>query len=178
MTFNPHVITSIHGKRVGLNSTGALIVDHSGTKYAAVTKSSADALQGSSAFVYAGQGILTAQTAIPANASGVFTNYGRQSLSSASATSINATAAVTTLQIAVPQAGIEKEILIDTSASEITLGNEGASTATVFASTVAAAAGSSLFLSKANLAGTVIKLRGVSTTQWSIIGSTAGMTVG
>ena len=64
MTFNPHVITSIHGKRVGLNSTGALIVDHSGTKYAAVTKSSADALQGSSAFVYAGQGILTAQTLV------------------------------------------------------------------------------------------------------------------
>jgi hypothetical protein len=167
LTFNPQVLTSIHGKRLGLGATGGLVVDHAGTKYEAVQRSSADALQGSSAYVYAGQGILTGQTALPSSISATFTNYGRQTLASGTATAI-------TMEIAAPVAGGEVELFFNTSASEITLGSP---TTTITFQTTHHGEGSSLFISKVNGAGTVVKMRGQSATVWSQLGSTAGMTI-
>jgi hypothetical protein len=155
MTFKPLVLTSIHGRRLGVNSSGAILAEHNGVMSAAVTETSAG-LKSDAA----------AQSAIATGST--FTNFGRQAISSGTATAQS-------LEIAAPVAGIEKEILIGTSASELTLG--GTATAVIFKPAIAGA-GSSVFMSAVNLAGSVIKLRGVSTTQWSVIGSTTAMTIG
>jgi len=165
-------LSSIHGRKLALSSTGA-IVDKNG--YGALMKNSTGAVQTSStALTYVGELTvdgyrLNAQSDVASSVGSTFTNYGRQTMSSASAT------AMTAHEIAAPVADVEKEILIQTSASEFTLG--GTATAVVFQPAVAGA-GSSLFVAKANLAGTTIKLRGISATQWAVVGSTDGVVIG
>ena len=156
MPFNPTMLTSIHGLRLGLNSTGAIITNVLGTMLAAVMQSSAGVIQG------------IAQSGVASSLGSTLTNYGLQAISSGSATAV-------TMEIAAPVAGVRKEILIGTSASEFTLG--GTATDVIFKPAIAGA-GSSMFLSAVNLAGTNIILRGVSATQWSVIGSTTTMTIG
>jgi hypothetical protein len=155
MTFNVNPLTSIHGRRLGLGTTGAIMAEHAGVMSAAVTETSAGLRSDA-----------VAQTGVAVGTT--LSNFGRQSISSATATA-------QTFEIAAPVAGIEKEILVGTSASEITLGSP--TTAIVFKPAVAGA-GSTMFLSAVNLAGTVIKMRGISGSQWSVIGSTTALTIG
>jgi hypothetical protein len=165
-------LTSIHGRRLALSSTGAIVDKNA---YGALMKDSTGQIRSSStalSFV----GVMTldgqnlnAQSAVAASVGSTFTNYGRQLLSSASAT------AMTAHEIAAPVAGILKEIEIRTSGTEFTLG--GTATSIIF-QPANNAAGSSLFISRVKLAGTTIRLRGISTTEWSVIGSTAGIVIG
>ena len=165
-------LTSIHGRRLALSSTGA-IVDKNG--YGALMKNSTGAIQTSSTSLTF-NGVLqteannmNAQSAVAASVGSTFTNYGRQLLATASAT------AMTAHEIAAPVAGIEKEINIRTSGSEFTLG--GTATSIIF-QPAAVGAGSSLFVAAATVAGRTIRLRGISTTEWAVIGSTVGITIG
>lgn len=160
MAFTPVRQVSIHGRRVGLTSTGALYLqDAAGNIQAAVVESTA--------------GVINAN--IPATVSSTvastLTNHGITLLSSASATAI-------TMEITAPVAGVTKTIIIDTSSSELSLG--GTATSILFQSTVAGAAGSTLFYAAAApLAGkSAIVLKGVSATQYAVAGSTANITVG
>ena len=169
--------TSIHGRRLALSSTGALV---DANAYGALMKNSTGAIQSSSTLLtYVGEvevagHRIVAQSAVASSVASTLTNYGFQSLSSASAT------AMTAFEIAAPVAGTSKEIYIDTSASEFSLG--GTATDVIFASTLVTANVSTLFASSAaaggGLADTVIILRGISTTQWAIMGSTVNLAVG
>ena len=152
--------TSIHGRRLGLSSTGGIIT---GSK-----PSGAGSTLIEMAAQMWGPGIQESIAAATAVAS-TLVNYGISTISSASATAI-------AFEVARPEIGVYKEIHIDTSASEISMG--GTSTAIIFASTVAVAAASTAFFSRANLAGTVITLRGKSTAEWIFTGSTASVTIG
>ena len=173
MTFKPDIRTSIHGKRLGLGTTGGLIVDHLGTAYQAVVRSTADVIQNSSALLFGTDGV-NPQSDIPSSASALIPSFGKQSITSGTATSHNATAAKTAWLIEAPVAGVKKELHIDTSASEVTFGSP---TTTITFHSTKHGEGSTMFLTKANLAGTVVQLRGETATLWSVIGSTAGMTI-
>ena len=155
MAWITKVLTSIHGRRLGVSSSGGILSEYKGVVSRAVTETTVG-LRNDAA----------AQSAV--SACSTLSNYGRQALSSGTATAV-------VMEILAPVAGIEKEFLIGTSASELTLG--GPATTNIFKPAIAGA-GSSMFLSAANLAGTVIKLRGQSATQWSVIGSTTAMTIG
>ena len=168
MTFKPALQTSLHGRRFGLSSSGALMTNEKGTRYAAVMKSTADVVQNSTALLFSQSGV-NAQTDVSSTVGSTLTNYGLQTITSGTST------AIATFEIAAPVAGVMKEIHIDTSASEVTLG--GTATDVVFKPT-AAGAGSTLFLSAINLAGTVVVLRGKSATQYQVIGSTTNITIG
>jgi hypothetical protein len=170
MTFTPVRLVSIHGNRVGLNSTGALVtIDKGSTMYRTVVSSSADVVQNSTALLFNQLGV-SHQSEVASSVASTLTNYGVQTMSSASAT------AITGFEMESPVQGVSKVIHIDTSASEITIG--GTSTAIIFASTIVTANGSTMFLSAANLAGTVVKLQGRSTAEWIVTGSTTNMTIG
>jgi len=165
-------LTSIHGRRLALSSTGA-IVDKNG--YGSLMKDSTGGIKSSSTalsfngvFSVAGN-TLDANASVAASVGSTFTNYGRQLLATASAT------AMTAHEISAPVAGIEKEINIRTSGSEFTLG--GTATSIIF-QPAAVGAGSSMFVSGATVAGRTIRLRGISTTEWAVIGSTVGITIG
>ena len=170
MTYPLHRLTSIHGRRLMLTSTGA-ILDSEG--YAAVMKSTADVAQNSTALLFSQLGV-SHQSNVASSVASTLTNYGFQLLSSASAT------AITGFEIAAPVAGVTKEIHFDTSATEFSLG--GTSTAVVFASTLVTANGSTLFVSDVvgggGIADTVVILRGISATRWAIIGSTTNLAIG
>ncbi|HDZ73709.1 MAG TPA: hypothetical protein ENH55_13270 [Aurantimonas coralicida] len=171
MTFNPVQQTSIHGRRLGLGSTGAILQGSSdGTKYAALIRSTADMLQNSTALL-ASQWGLNAQSVVPSSVGSTLTNYGLESLSSASAT------LVTGHQLGTPVVGVIKTIHLDCSGSEIIFG--GTSTAMVFRPAIAGA-GSSLSIVQLPLAGTVITLMGFASSEWTLIsvGSSAAVVIG
>ena len=164
MTFTPTRLVSIHGNRLGLNTTGALLViDKASTMYAAVVRSSADVVQGSTAMMFA-QGGVTRRTHDTA-ASSTMLAYGFVTLTSGTATAV-------ALELSEPVAGVQFDLHIDTSASLVTLG--ASSTLIHFASTLQVAAAdrtTALFTSTGTvlaLAGGVISMRGVSTAQWQI----------
>lgn len=155
----PQGFVSLHGRRIGLTSTGGIgqYLDSTGGGSSAVT-------------LYSQMWGPALHTDVASSVGSTIQNAGIVTMTSASAT------AVTGHEIAAPVKGVELMVHIDTSASEVSLGST--STAIVFASTVAAAAGSTLFAAAANLAGTVVTLRGRSTAEWLIVGSTTNLAVG
>ena len=149
-------LTSIHGRRLSLNSDGK-IIDKDG--YAAVVYNSDGVVQGET------------QASVASSVSATLTNYGREIIASGTATAV-------TMEIALPPAGAEKTIQIRTSASEFTLG--GTATGMVFQPALLGA-GSSLFMSAVNLCGRTIQLLAISSgtnAEWTVTGSTATMTIG
>ncbi len=157
--------TSLHGKKFGISSTGGLITPP-------VTGSSGSTLPHTMAAQMWGEGM---HAFIPSTVGSTISNYGLTTMTSGSATSLNATAAVTTFEIGRPEPGVHKYIHIDTSASEITFGST--STAIVFQSTLQGA-GSTLFASTNNLAGALVHLIGETTARWILAGSTTPFTIG
>ena len=148
--------TSIHGRRLGLSSTGGIITGYNSTGQISTALEASAQMWGP-----AMNDSVTAVTSTIGNA-------GFTALTVATATAI-------TFEIAAPVEGVYKEIHIDTSASEISLG--GPTTDITFRGT-AAGVGSTMFLSAANLAGRTITLRGMSTARWANIGSTNAVTIG
>ncbi len=149
---------SLHGRRIGLTSTGGIAqyLDKDGKGSTAVVQ-------------YAKMWGAGQHATVTSTIASTLANSGFTTLSSGSATAL-------VFEIKAPVVGVENTIHIDTSASEISFG--GTSTSIIFASTVAVAGGSTLFLSRANLAGVNVILKGISTTEWSIFGSTTTLVVG
>lgn len=164
MTFTPVLQVSKHGKRFGLNTTGAVLVQGAGsTYYAAVVRSSADVVQDSTAMAFAANTVTRRTAAMTSTAPSTVAAYGFVSLTSGSATAFD-------LQLSPPVAGVQCILQVDTSASAISFG--ASSTTIHFASSieVAAADRTTLFYvsTLATLAGGVLVLRGVSATQWLV----------
>ncbi len=164
--FSPARQVSIHGRRVGLNSTGALYLqDTAGVMYAAVAVSTAGALAFSSGVSL--QSFV--ESTVASSAASTLPSFGMTHLVGA--------AAVVDFQIEAPTAGIPKTIRIDSSSTLVRFG--GITTDVVFASTRATANGSTLVAARTGgLSGVVISLVGVSTAEWMITGSTATLSVG
>ena len=154
----PEMQKSIWGRKLGISTTGGII--------SAVGATGRDSTDFDMTAQMWGVGMIATVTSTIAS---TLTNYGLVSLTSGSAT------AITGFDVAAPVAGLMKEIHIATSASEISF--NGTSTAILFGPT-AEGGGSTLFLSAANLAGTTIILRGLSATQWAVIGDRTTVTVG
>lgn len=156
--------TSIHGRRLALNSTGA-IVDFNG--YGALMKNSTGAIQSSSsALTYAGslavddgftQGVQTASSS-----GTTFSAFGLSILSSATATDRNFT-------MPTPVAGRFKEIVSASSATTIVIETTVASITFVTTGT----SSTKLTLSLAGgVFGAAIELRGMSATRWAVLNKT------
>lgn len=148
--------TSIHGRRLGLSSTGGLISAFTSTGGHNSSAYNMNAQMW-------GSGMIDTVSAVTSTIG----NAGVTSLAVATATAI-------AFELEAPIAGIYKEIHIDTSASEISIGSP--TTDVVFKASNGGA-GSTMFMAAANLSGAVIALRGRSTARWAVIGSTA-MTIG
>jgi hypothetical protein len=142
--------TSIHGRRLGLSSTGGIL---------------GAPINSSDGFDAAAQMWGSGMTATTTSTGGAtLPNYG------VSVIATSATAA--TFLIGAPVAGVRKEIYVVTSASALTFG--GTSTSQVFSKVAGGSAGSTtLTLTDANLAGQSLLLRGLSATKWGVMhGST------
>ena len=150
MVFIMH--TSKHGRRLGLSSTGGFISAINSTGQMSTAMEMCAQMWGP-----AMEDSITAVTS-------TIGNTGVTSLAVATATAI-------AFEIAPPVQGVYKEIHIDTSASEISLGSP--TTDVVFVASNKGA-GSTMFMSAVNLSGQVISLRGRSTARWAVLGSTAG----
>ena len=145
------ILTSLKGRALGLNSSGLLVTPRDRVDqdlYPAADVGNINA------------GVATGATA---------ENYGVTVLGAGD------TASAASYEITAPAPGVKVELHIGCSASELTLG--GTATSVIFKPAVGGV-GSSMFLTKANLAGGVIALRGVTANQYNVIGSTAGMTIG
>jgi|TARA_R100001530_G_scaffold4313_2_gene5919 hypothetical protein len=148
-----NILTSLHGRQLGMNSSGHLVN----------ARDKAD----QSLYPTANVGNINDNVATT-TAGSTAKNYGMTILSSGTATAAS-------FEIEAPAPGVSLELHIATSASEITFG--GTATSIIFKPAIGGV-GSSLFLSKINNAGGVVQLRGVTTSQYNVIGSTAGMTIG
>jgi hypothetical protein len=165
--FTLNALTSIHGKRIGLNSTGALILDHSGAQMAAAVMSSADILQNSSALEIKAFG--STDTAIPGRAQTITSTiastleHGFTALTSGA----NTGAITAGWEIKAPFLGAEFELYFNSTSSGIHLG--ATSTSVTFASSDETSdAGSTLYISGADLRGSMVRLRGISNTRWAV----------
>lgn len=146
------ILTSIHGRRLGLSATGALLMqqrDSTGMSRA-VTVSSANIREETIA-----ESVLTCS-----GSAVVITNSGFTHVTSDM--SVNGAA----LTVSAPAAGVLKEIFLDSSASTVSLGSTAAGI------TFGASVGSSVRVMDAagGVRGTSIVLRGLSTTRWAILG--------
>ena len=144
------ILTSLHGKALGLNSSGHLV--------------SGLAAGDPTGYPTANVGNINTAVANESTAK----NYGVPVLSSGTATAAS-------YEVLAPAPGVSLELHIAASASEITIG--GTATSIIFKPAVGGV-GSSMFISKINNAGGVVALRGVTTAQYNVIGSTAGLTIG
>lgn len=168
MTFTPRRLTSVHGRRLQLTSSGAFM-DNEG--FTAVMKSTADVVQNSTALLFSQYGV-QAQTAIPTTVGSTLPNHGFVSMSSGTATGLSS---ATVFNIETPVNGVQLTIYMDCSASQVVFG--GTSTAMVFHPAIAGA-GSSLFLSSVPpLAGGAITLMGFDSSEWAIVEADAKFTV-
>lgn len=156
--------TSIHGRRLGISSTSGIIAGGDGT-----TPGNGSTIFGLAAQMWGS--VMNQSIAIATTLGTTMVNYGITTISSGDGSTV-----ITASELARPEQGVYKEIHIGASASEVSIGST--STAIVFASTVAVVAASTMFFSRANLAGTVITLRGVSTAEWIVTGSTTSLTIG
>lgn len=157
MAFN--IRTSKHGRQMAISSSGGWVSAFNSTGRMSTAVELAAQMWGPAM-----------HNNVSSTVASTIGNVGITTMTSGSAT------AITGFEIIAPVQGGYKEIHIDTSASEISFG--GTSTAIIFASTIVTANGSTMFVSAANAAGTVITLRGMSTAQWAIIGSTTNLAIG
>src|SRR3990167_551741 len=153
MALPRRMVTSIHGRRLGISSTGGIIQAYNSTG------------KGSTQFDMTaqmwGQGMVATTT-----------STGGATLSNSGVSVINTSASAATFLIAAPEIGVAKEIYVVSAASALTFG--GTSTSQVFMKVGGGAAGSTtLTLIDASLAGQTLIMRGLSATQWGIMnGST------
>ena len=138
-------LTSIHGRRMAMSSSGA-IVDREG--YGALMADSSGVLQS----------LFKRAVAIVSSSAAVLTGVGMSFLSSGTATS-------RTFTLSAPSSGQEKTIFSLSSASVITL--ETTATGIHFIST--GAASTALTFGGPNAYGTSITLMGLSNTRWAVI---------
>jgi|ETNvirenome_6_85_1030632.scaffolds.fasta_scaffold25472_2 ribosomal protein S6E (S10) len=144
------VFKSMHGRELGMNSSGQLVGQRDKTDTTLYPISSIKKVQAA---------VATGSTA---------ENAGMQILSSGTATAQS-------YEIKAPVPGVDVQLHVQSSASEVTIG--GTATGVIFKPALAGA-GSSMFLSAANLSGKVLKLTGVTTTQYAVTGSTLALTIG
>lgn len=159
MTFDPTQGVSIHGRRLALNTTGAIMTrDDASTSYKAVVSSTADAVQDSSALLFTQLGVSVIAVASSVNST---LAHGLNLISSGTATAPS-------FEIQAPIAGVSVEVHIDTSASEFTFGS--CTTAIVFKTTLTGEASTMFFtaLADVDLFGVSFELRGITTTQWNV----------
>ena len=160
------ILTSIWGRRLGLTSSGGLMVRHPASAIAnsrVLTLSTAGTVNETISLFNATLGELTVQTfksvvnATETTAS-TLVNYGLSVISTAAATA-------QFYVMAAPAVGVLKMFSCgQTSASEITL--QGTATSILFGSTGA----DKIFFSGVTAAGLAVTLMGVSTTRWANIG--------
>ena len=146
-------ITSIHGRRLGLSSTGGILASTGSTEFdaVAVMRDSTGARLGP---------LYEPLTAV-ASSIGSTIGHGFSTISSGTATAPS-------FEISEPVVGVEVEIHIDTSASEMTFGS--CTTAIVFRTTLSGEASTMFFsaLADVDLFGVSLTLRGITTTQWNV----------
>ena len=153
----PRMLTSIHGRRLGLSSTGGIIQSMTSTGG------------------YSSSFEMLAQMWGPAMVA-TTTSTGGATLSNNGVSVINTSATAATFLIAAPVAGVSKEIYIVSSASALTFG--GTSPSQLFSKIAGGATGSTtltlIVASTADsLAGQTLFLRGLSATKWGVLhGST------
>lgn len=143
---------SIHGRRLGLSSTGGILAGSSGsTTFESIAQMwGADLIETVS------------------SAGAAISNYGLTIIST------DSTSGTSPFFVAAPVSGVSKEIHLQTSATLITL-NSTATTIKFNTTSCVAAAGGSTVLSLANAAvaglGGVVVLRGLSATAWGVVAS-------
>ena len=138
-------LTDIHGRRISMSATGA-IVDREG--FGAVMADASGVLQS----------VFKSAVETVSSSAAVLSGVGMSVLSSGSATS-------RTFTLPAPSSGQEKEIFSVSSASVITL--ETTATGIHFISTNASS--TALTFGGATAYGSSIKLRGLSATRWSVL---------
>ena len=168
--------TSLHGRRAGISSSGALL-DKDG--YKALVSDSTGQVQNSTSTYFATLTIATATinafvegavTAVNSSVGSTITNSGISVLSSATTTLVS-------FQILAPVAGSVKRIISATSASVVNF--LATSTTIVFASSGSAGAPSSgISISIADSRGEMITLVATSATRWVIAGKSGGWVLG
>ena len=150
------MLTSIHGRRLGLSSSGGIVSDRGSTG------------GGSTDFVMAAQMWGTAMVETVSSAGATVNNAGVTIISS------DSTAGTTPYIVQAPVAGLSKEIFITTTATAIAFNTNA--TTVFFNSTLGeTAAGGSTTLSvtgpATGIAGSIV-LRGLNATQWAIMSHT------
>jgi hypothetical protein len=150
------ILTSLHGRRFGLTSTGGLGANETGSTglVIALMKSTADIVQGA-------YGSTVETAAVVAT---TMINYGMSVLSTATATAA-------TYTLAAPVKGVEKQIYAACSASEITI--QGTATSILFGST----GGDKLFFSAASNQSNAVMLKGISSTRWAVLARPTAVTI-
>lgn len=143
------ILTSIHGRKFGLTSSGGLLTYETGATAPSI------ALMGDTS------GRVPAIVTASAVVGTTMTNYGLDVLSSATAT-----AAIYTMRA--PAAGVLKEITVATTSSEITL--QGTATSILFGSSGA----DKVFISGAENRSKSVILRGITTSRWAVLALPTG----
>lgn len=146
-------LTSIHGRRIAMSATGA-IVDKNG--YGAVMADSSGVLQTQI------KSYVEAVSSSGAN----MTAYGMSYVASGTATAQNFT-------ISAPSSGLEKTIFSISSASTIILETSGA-TITFF--TTGTSSSALTFSAGGGARGEAVLMRGLSATRWAVINKTTQVT--
>jgi hypothetical protein len=153
------MLTSIHGRRLGISSSGGL-VSHFGSTGS-----------GSTAFVSAAQMWGTGMLQTVSSAGASINNAGITVISS------DSTAGSTPFILQVPAAGLSKEIFITTTATALAL-DTNSSLVYINSTLGETAAGGSTAFSitgpATGIAGSIV-LRGLSATQWAIMSHTVAI---
>lgn len=166
------ILTSLHGRRFGLTSSGGLMIRHPATapvNSRALTLSTAGTVNETITLFNATVAEITVQdlkSVVVATETTATTmaNYSHSILSTAAAT-------VQFFVMTAPEVGLMKSIVVGrNTASEITI--QGTATTILFGST----SGDKIFLTGADLRGVGVLLVGESTTRWSVL-SRGGSTV-
>ena len=145
-------LTSLHGRRIAMNSTGA-IVDKYG--YGAVMMDSSGVLQN----------VIKSAVELISSSGAVLAAHGMSYFSSGTATSRNFT-------ISAPSSGLEKFIFSLSSATTILI--ETTATGIFFYTTNASS--TALTFSAADARGERVHMMGLSSTRWAILSKTAQVT--
>ena len=154
--------TSIHGRRLGISSSGAVITSYGSTGNQSTGFVAAAIMKDSTGTIMGPHDEPVVST----------TSTGGATLTFSGVANINTSATAATFLLTAPTAGRMMEVYILSSASALTFG--GTSTSQVFMKVGGGAAGSTtLTLTDVSLAGQALKLRGLSATQYGVLhGST------
>ena len=145
-------LTSIHGRRIAMNSTGA-IVDKNG--YGALMVDASGVLQM----------VVKSAVELISSSGAVLVAHGMSYLSTGTATDRSFT-------ISAPSSGLEKFIFSLSSASTILIETTAASI--LFVTT--GASSSAITFSGANMHGEVVHMMGLSATRWAVLNKTSKVT--